>query len=293
MNGVNGVNDALEFATSTVGIAGTRLGRPEERIPEFNSMFDNKTESRFSYRGFARKFIVWDSPTSGYWDRTQVVWTPAGANEAHVLELIDKPDRFFLNRSNRIGTPNSLCVEITDSSSNVTGACASTQIEVDPPIVTSTPTLSEAGPDGQWTEGEAVEVTIAFSEAVAVDTANGVPSIEIGLGGPGQARSTGYLRGSETTDLGFGYTLVQGDGAHSVMAVTPDSLALNGGTIRSVATSTDATLAHNGAVVAARQPRAPEGPSARFEGVPANHDGSDAFTVELHFSQGQISLASI
>ena len=283
---VRGVYDSsvLEFATSTVGTVATRLGPPGGRVPEFDT-YDNSSDSTFSgYRGFARKFIVWDSPSSGYWERTQTVWTPAGANNAHVLELIDKPERFFTNRLNRIGTPSSLCVEITDSSNNVTAACGSEQIEIEPPTVEGAPAVSEAGADGHWTEGETVEVTLAFSEAVAVDTANGVPSIGIGLSGPAATRSAPYLRGSGTAELVFSYTLVAGDGAHTVMAVTPDSLALNGGAIRSVATGADAALGHNGALVSARPPRAPEGPSARFEGVPANHDGSDAFTVELHFS---------
>ena len=418
---VRGVYDSsvLEFATSTVGTVATRLGPPGGRVPEFDS-YDNNSDSTFSgYRGFARKFIVWDSPSSGYWERTQTVWTPAGANNAHVLELIDKPERLFTNRLNRIGTPSSLCVEITDSSNNVTAACSTepavgspcgsladelwcaemtvggqdnlnivtgfrnnfygslvpesfnyggpeysifeirqdtvgrnlnfalrpvpsnslvntagfhlhvgtssysfpadstgpdtsflvwTNIDdpgwssigdrvivrltgppasanqVEGPTVEGAPAVSEAGADGHWTEGETVEVTLAFSEAVTVDTANGVPSVGLGLSGPAATRSAPYLRGSGTAELVFSYTLVAGDGDHTVMAVTPDSLALNGGAIRSVATSADAALGHNGALVSAGPPRAPEGPSARFEGVPANHDGSDAFTVELHFS---------
>ena len=419
---VRGVYDSsvLEFATSTVGTVATRLGPPGGRVPEFDS-YDNNSDSTFSgYRGFARKFIVWDSPSSGYWERTQTVWTPAGANNAHVLELIDKPERLFTNRLNRIGTPSSLCVEITDSSNNVTAACgqsastapavgspcgsladelwcaemtvgglsvdnlgfvanqfgslsprefeyggteytvsllrhvgSSAQLyfalrplpgnaiansagfhlhlgtrshsfpadhtgpstsylqwdniadpiwsvgdrvivrltgppasanQVEGPTVEGAPAVSEAGADGHWTEGETVEVTLAFSEAVTVDTANGVPSVGLGLGGPAATRSAPYLRGGGTAELVFSYTLVAGDGDHTVMAVTPDSLALNGGAIRSVATSADAALGHNGALVSAGPPRAPEGPSARFEGVPANHDGSDAFTVELHFS---------
>ena len=283
---VSGVYDSsvLEFPTSTVGTVATRLGPPGGRVPEFDS-YDNRSDSRFSgYRGFARMFIVWDSPSSGYWERTQTVWTPAGANNAHVLELIDKPERFFTNRLNRIGTPSSLCVEITDSSNNVTAACASEQIEIEPPTVAGTPTVSAAGSDGQWTEGETVDVTLAFSEAVAVETTDGVPSVGIGLSGPAATRSAPYLRGSGTAELVFSYTLVAGDGAHTVMAVTPDSLALNGGTIRSIATSADAALGHNGTVVQGRGARNPEGPSARFEGVPENHDGSGAFTIELHFS---------
>ena len=282
---VSGVYDSsvLEFHTSTVGIAATRLGSPGERIPEFTP-YDSNSNSFFTYRGMARKFIVWDSPTSGYWERTQTVWTGAGAKSSHVLELIDEPARFMGSRMNRIGTPSSLCVEITDSMGTVTGPCASPQVEVDPPTVEGAPAVSEASSDGQWTEGETVEVTLAFSEAVEVDTANGVPSVGVGLGGPAATRSAGYLRGSGTAELVFGYTLITGDGAHTAMAVTPDSLALNGGAIRSVATSVDAVLGHNGTIVQGGAGRNPEAPTARFEGMPANHDGTSAFTVELHFS---------
>ena len=167
----------------------------------------------------------------------------------------------------------------------LTGPPASgNQVEVVAPTVEVAPAVSAAGPDELWTEGETVEVTLAFSEAVEVDTANGVPSVGIGLGGPTAARSAAYLRGSGTAELEFGYTLVAGDGVHTLMAVAPNSLALNGGAIRSVAASADAALGHVGTLVQARRSRTPEGPSARFEGVPASHDGTTAFTVELHFS---------
>ena len=157
------------------------------------------------------------------------------------------------------------------------------QVEVDPPTVTSTPSVSAAGSDGQWTEGETVEVTLGFSEAVAVDTTGGTPSVTIGLNGA-QVRRAAYLRGSGTAELVFGYMLIGGDGAHTVMAVTPDSLALNGGAIRNVATSADAALGHNGTLVLASPPSIPDGPKARFEGLPEQHNGTTAFTVELHFS---------
>ena len=283
---VSGVRDTsmLVFYTSRVAIAGIRLGPPGERIPEFTP-YNSNSYSAFSYRNIPRKFIVWDSPTSGYWERTQTVWTGAGANASHVLELIDKPVRFFPHGGTRIGAPSSLCVEITDSSSNVTGPCAAQQVEVDPPVVTSTPSVSAAGLDRQWTVGETVEVTLAFNEAVEVDTVNGVPSVGIGLGLSGtQAQSAAYLRGSGTAELVFGYTLVVGDGAHTAMAVAPDSLALNGGAIRSVATGADAVLGHNGTVVSGGAGRSLEGRTARFDAVPADHDGTTAFTVELHFS---------
>ena len=281
---VSGVYDSsvLEFHTSTVGIAGIRLGPPGERIPEFTT-YSSNSYSAFSYPSIARKFIVWDSPTSGYWERTQTVWTGVGANASHVLELIDQPARFFGSRMNRIGAPSSLCVEITNSMGDVTGPCAAEQVEVDPPVVTSPPSVSPAGGDRQWTEGDTVEVTLAFSEAVEVDRSGGTPSVGIGLSGT-EARGAGYLRGSGTAELVFAYTLVTADGTHTSMAVTPDSLALNGGTIQSVATSADAVLGHNGTFVLGGAGRSTQGPSARFSGLPANHDGTTAFTVELHFS---------
>ena len=65
------------------------------------------------------------------------------------------------------------------------------------------------------------------------------------LGGR-RPESATYLRGSGTTALVFGYTLTDADGSHSSLLVPIDSLALNGSTIRSQATSADAALSHNG-----------------------------------------------
>ena len=157
------------------------------------------------------------------------------------------------------------------------------QVVVDPPTVTSTPAISAAGGDSQWTVGETVEVTLEFSEAVEVNTTGGIPSVTLALTG-GQMRRAAYLRGSGTAELVFAYTLIGGDGAHTAMGVSPDSLTLNGGAIRSVATSVDATLAHNGAFVMGGAGRSTQGPTVRFSDLPANHDGTTAFTVELHFS---------
>ena len=162
-------------------------------------------------------------------------------------------------------------------------ASSGQQVEVEPPRVADTPAVGPAGPDGEWTEGETVEVTLAFSEAVEVHTTDGTPSVGIALGAT-KARQAAYLRGSGTTELVFGYTLVKGDGPQNVMAVTPDSLALNGGSIRSTETNADAALGHNGTVVQGSSERTtPRKPRAHFESVPEDHDGS-AFEFELHFS---------
>ena len=155
------------------------------------------------------------------------------------------------------------------------------QVEIVPPTVDGTPSVSGAGTDAQWSVGETVGVTVTFSEAVDVDTSGGTPSIGIGLGGTA-ARSATYASGTGTTELVFEYTLVSGDGLHGYMAVTPDSLALNGGTIRSAGSGVDALLAHNGALTSGNSGRS-TGPEVRFEDVPTGHDGETAFTVALRF----------
>ena len=159
-----------------------------------------------------------------------------------------------------------------------------------PPIVQGSPSISSAGDDGQWTAGETVEVTLTFNEAVAVDTTGGRPSIGLTLGGTAE-RQAHHLRGEGTPTLVFSYTLTAGDSSYSTMLVPANSLALNGGTIRSRATGTDAALQHDGAAVAAAtgtgtrsEPPATPPARARFDGLPENHDGAAAFTVNLHLN---------
>ena len=169
----------------------------------------------------------------------------------------------------------------------------------DAPAIKSAPTVSSAGDDGQWTEGETVEITLAFTEAVNVDTSGGTPLIELHLGGTVE-RDAGYRRGDGTTHLVFGYTLVDGDNSHSALLVPANSLALNGGAIRSQATGQDAELQHNGvaeAAIGVREPPEeppPEDaipPTARFDGLPESHDGATSFTVELHINPAPEELS--
>ena len=164
------------------------------------------------------------------------------------------------------------------------------QVEIVPPTVDGTPSVSGAGTDAQWSVGETVGVTVTFSEAVDVGTSGGTPSIGIGLGGTA-ARSATYASGTGTTELVFEYTLVSGDGSHGYMAVTPDSLALNGGTIRSAGSGVDALLAHNGALTSGNTERS-TGPEASFQDVPKSHDGATAFTVGVQFSGEPAGLSA-
>ena len=168
-----------------------------------------------------------------------------------------------------------------------------TSQQVAAPVVEGAPAVSAAGPDGQWTEGETVEVTVTFSEPVAVDTEGGTPSIGLSLGGTASRRA-GYLRGSGTAALVFGYTLVEGDGSHGSMLVPANSLALVGGTIRSEATEAAAVLDHNGAGAVGFVGRSTRnaGPEAVFENLPPRHDGTSRFTVRLRFSGAPSGLSA-
>ena len=163
------------------------------------------------------------------------------------------------------------------------------------PEVDGEPVISAEGDDGQWTPGEKVEVTVTFDEAVAVDTTGGTPSIGLTLGSDNEKKkSAAYASGSGTKALVFAYTLADADGSHSSMMVPLDSLALNGGTIRSVASGADAALGHLGAVKVGLPPLEIDEPgpavdpkafTARFANVPAEHDGSGRFSFDVHFSK--------
>ncbi|HYM03735.1 MAG TPA: hypothetical protein VET85_12365, partial [Stellaceae bacterium] len=105
------------------------------------------------------------------------------------------------------------------------------RIEIDTrsPTISSV-TTSGAGisnGNGDLDAGKTVTLTVTFSEAVAVDTANGVPALRLNDGGIAT-----YAGGSGTNALTFTYTVAAGQN-------TPDlavrSLALNGGTIEDLA----------------------------------------------------------
>ena len=125
------------------------------------------------------------------------------------------------------------------------------------PVVTSL-ALATA-PGGSWTDGDAVRLTLTFSEPVTVATDGGTPSVGIGL--DGTARQVAYAGGTGTASLAFSYTVTADDGTVSAVSVTADSLALNGGTIRDAA-GRDADLEHPGIGDAATEDAETESASA-------------------------------
>ena len=164
--------------------------------------------------------------------------------------------------------------------------------QVAAPSVTGVTILPEFG-NGSWGEGETVEVALTFDEAVTVDTTGGTPTVALTLGAS-TAKTAAYVRGSGTAELVFGYTLAKGEGPYDSAQLALNSLALNGGAIRSTASGADAALAHDGfAVIGGPTMRGDTdpGPTARFSALPQRHDGESAFDIELHFSAAPEGLS--
>ena len=121
---------------------------------------------------------------------------------------------------------------------NLTGVAPS------PPSVSNVVFTSDAGDDATYGLGDTIRVRLHFRRAVNV---TGTPRVQIDLGpGTGDERWADYAGGSGTKTLEFAYTVAQGDASSAGVAVLADTLALNGGTIRSAATGENANLAHVG-----------------------------------------------
>ena len=145
------------------------------------------------------------------------------------------------------------------------------------PGVVSVEVAPAPGDDGTWSEGEAVEVTLAFAEPVDVGTAEGTPSLGLQLPGAGAHRAV-HAGGSGTDRLVFAYTPVAADGSVTAVLVDADSLALNGGTIVSTG-GLDAVLSHNGAGSTVG-PRSP-GPALSVADTEGAEGATLAFQVTL------------
>ena len=90
--------------------------------------------------------------------------------------------------------------------------------------------------------GETIEVALHFDRAVTVDIAGGTPSVTLTVGAV--PRTAGYLRGSGTGALTFGYTVQAADMDADGVDLVANSLALNGGKIAAVSDGGVAVLGH-------------------------------------------------
>ncbi|MEG4334986.1 Ig-like domain-containing protein, partial [Microcoleus sp. AT9_A2] len=96
--------------------------------------------------------------------------------------------------------------------------------------------VSATTPDGTYSLGATINLTVTFSEAVTV---TGTPQLQLETGTTDQLAN--YVSGSGTNILTFDYTVQPGDTSLDLEYLTTAALTLNGGTIKDAA-SIDATI---------------------------------------------------
>ena len=112
------------------------------------------------------------------------------------------------------------------------------------PTVTGVDVTSDAGSDDTYLLGETIRVTLTFSESVDV---TGTPRLKIDMDPADWGEKwAGYVSGSGTASLTFTHTVVEPNYSTQGIAVLENTLELNGGTIRSASSQTDADLSHTG-----------------------------------------------
>ena len=94
------------------------------------------------------------------------------------------------------------------------------------PTVSSLAITSNPGSDQTYAAGDEIEVTVTFSETVEVE---GTPQLGLRVGT--RTRTAGYLRGTDTAVLVFGYEVVEGDEARDGVSANTGRIDLNGGKI--------------------------------------------------------------
>ena len=117
------------------------------------------------------------------------------------------------------------------------------------PQVRAAALLSDPGTHGVYGRDDLIQVSLTFSEVVEVDTAAGTPTVLLKFDRdptyPKKAASYASGGGTDTLVFAFGPLAPPNHSAHGV-ALLADTLALNGGAIRSVDSLQDAALAHAG-----------------------------------------------
>ena len=120
-----------------------------------------------------------------------------------------------------------------------------TQAQGGGPTVADVAVTSSPASGDTYLLGETIRVSVTFSESVEVDTAGGTPRLKIDMDRADWGQKwAGYHSGSGTNTLSFTHTVVRPNYSTQGVAVLANSLELNGGTIRSSASQTDADLSH-------------------------------------------------
>ena len=157
--------------------------------------------------------------------------------------------------------------------------------------VTGVAVVSDPGADSTYGSGETIRVAVTFDAAVDVDETSGTPYLTIDMDPADWGeKQAAYQSGSGTSTLTFAHEVVEPNVSTQGISVPANTLALNGGTIRS-ASGADADLSHDGL---AHDPQhkvdwqtAPPAPSGPAPSVPAFDDGERAaFSIAENHADG-------
>ena len=108
------------------------------------------------------------------------------------------------------------------------------------PTVSLVEITSDPGSDRIYVPEDEIQATVTFSEPVDVER---TPRLMLKVGE--RSRPAGYLEGTGTTELVFGYEVVKGDEDSDGVSIDANSLSLSGGTIED-ASNNSADLDHDG-----------------------------------------------
>ena len=232
-----------------------------------------------------------DTATAGedYTDTSGTLTFEAGetAKTVSVAVLDDAasegPETFTLTLSNASGAGAYL------KAASATGTIKDDEAETSAtaPRVTGVELVADSSGDRIWTTDETIEVRLTFNEAVTV--ADGTPQVGVTI--DGVAATLDYASGSGNATLVFSRAVTDSDGSLSRIGVSADSLALNGASIVSPASTLAAELDHDGTeptapgtALSTRSTENTDALTVAFLGLPTSHDGSP-FTFELRFSE--------
>jgi hypothetical protein len=214
--------------------------------------------------------------TSGSVAATNIAVSGSGANYTVTISGITGDGTLRLDLNN-IGTG------ITDNIGNaIASGFTSGQVYI---IDQTGPAVASVSvpADAIYTNAQNLNFTVNFSEVVTVNTAGGIPAINISLnsGGPAQAA---YLSGSGTTALQFSYTVATGQ--EDLDGLSLGSISLNGGTLKDAA-GNNASLTLNNIANTANVRVDALSPAITSVAVPANgtYIASQNLDFTVNFSE--------
>ncbi|NBT26164.1 MAG: hypothetical protein EBT09_06350, partial [Actinobacteria bacterium] len=164
---------------------------------------------------------------------TIAIAVPSGGTNAVTATAMTSTSSSVWNYAYTVGTGNgtaTVTIAGTDVALNANASATNATFTVDniSPTVSG---VSSTLADGSYKAGQAVPVTVTFSEPVTV---TGTPQLTLATGTP-STTAVNYTSGSGTTVLTFTYTVAAGNTSADLDYAATTSLALNGGTIRDAA----------------------------------------------------------